>query len=208
MLRVEALVLWFRFDCVQVCRQARACCQLVLRVHMWLVFPFVLIFHVCREGHVLMMSSRCHITWSYNGLESMHGKGTSTRRLDHYPQGVRATVNETSRCRANTAHTRQSRPDSGLVFQAKVLIFSPPSLPGRMGKCKRCAWSVETDSRRTTESVKKNFKINLIFSQAPGGEGARAAGGPCDADPRKCAFCRRGCPLYGYSARIASHRMY
>ena len=49
-------------------------------------------------------------------------------RIDGKASGASSVIESSAycpdRCRANMAHTRQSRPDPGLAFQVKVFIFS------------------------------------------------------------------------------------
>ena len=53
---------------------------------------------------------------------------------DAESQSAAAASTQTSRCRANLAHARQSNPDFGLGFQAKALFLG--AVPSSLGSSK------------------------------------------------------------------------
>ena len=65
--------------------------------------------------------------WSQGGAAISHERGTPVP-----PHGPRSN----SRCRVNSAHVRQSRPDYGLRVQVNCLSWEAPG-PAPLGPCSR-----------------------------------------------------------------------
>ena len=92
-------------------------------------------------------------------------------RYEPFLEPMHLSVIDQVRCRANMAHIRQSRPDSGLGFQAKVLktFRDVPYLIGR-GRGARRASNASAKSTRsfiftTLETTQR--QIDGFLSQLP-----------------------------------------
>ena len=127
------------------------------------------------------------------------------------PRKIGRQLPYSSHCRANLTHIRQSRPDSGLGFQAKVLkrglsctreLEPKPETPHPARKKLRClptlSWGVGASLDRV--AVSWTAQRNLISEPEP-------KANPCRNTPRRCwrtSSWRVGASLAARAAHNAS----